>query len=456
METDTRLIYETKKLLFTKYKNFASELSSARISYRTDLKYHTAATDGKNIYFDPGYLAGLSDDDKIFLIAHELMHIKFRHMFRLFRNGAKKDQEVWNYVTDAIINANLERDGLKIKKGYVNRPDALNYSAEEFYDIVIREKERQQQNKKQEGDNSSDNGEGKEEYNENWQGDDHSLWEEAYQKKMKNENNDSSGSEAKDVEQSQKECVSYDEKSEFESNRQERKERALEEYNKRKESMLKKLSDESKSEEIKLGDVGSESDIISWELLLRREIEKTEVVWGNRRSIAENNYAYRLEEIDLEEDAETEAMIDVSGSVKLNMVKAFLRTLKSLLKHSKLKVGCFNERYWGMVEVKTNRDIDNFIIPEGARGTSARTEDWDLAVRSFTKKNEINKIVFTDGIPGPGNMPKDDLKGQNVIWIVYGNKNFKPCCGKVIHIPKEQLTKLNVTYVPDDTTKKIL
>ncbi len=143
-------------------------------------------------------------------------------------------------------------------------------------------------------------------------------------------------------------------------------------------------------------------------------------------------------------------MIDVSASVSLSMVKAFLRTLKSLLRHSKLRVGCFNEKYWGMVEIKSDKDINNFVIPEGARGTSSRTEDWDLAVRKFTKKKEINKIVFTDGIPGPGNMPKDDLKGENVIWIVYGNKNFKPCCGKVIHIPKEQLTKLNITYVEDD------
>ncbi len=143
-------------------------------------------------------------------------------------------------------------------------------------------------------------------------------------------------------------------------------------------------------------------------------------------------------------------MIDVSDSVELDMVKSFLRTLKPLLKQSKLKVGCFNEKFLGMVEIKTNKDIDNFSIPKNARGSSAWTEDWDLAVRKFTKKKEINKIVFTDGIPGPWNMPKDDLKGENVIWIVYGNKNFKPCCGKVIHIPKEQLTKLNITYVEDD------
>lgn len=49
------------------------------------------------------------------------------------------------------------------------------------------------------------------------------------------------------------------------------------------------------------------------------EIEKSETIWSQRRSIAENNFAYRLEENDIEEDAETQVMIDVSGSVNLNM-----------------------------------------------------------------------------------------------------------------------------------------
>lgn len=60
------------------------------------------------------------------------------------------------------------------------------------------------------------------------------------------------------------------------------------------------------------------------------------------------------------------------------------------------------------------------------------------------KKRGINKIVFTDGYPCPGTMPKEDLKKENVIWIVYGNKNFNPCCGKVINITEKQLEKLNL------------
>ena len=40
-------------------------------------------------------------------------------------------------------------------------------------------------------------------------------------------------------------------------------------------------------------------------------------------------------------------------------------------------------------------------------------------------------------------MPKEDFKRENVIWLVYGNKEFEPCCGKVIHITEKQLEKLH-------------
>ena len=36
-------------------------------------------------------------------------------------------------------------------------------------------------------------------------------------------------------------------------------------------------------------------------------------------------------------------------------------------------------------------------------------------------------------------MPGEDLKGKNVIWIVYGNEDFNPCCGKVIQVKEQQL-----------------
>ena len=546
MSANTDLIYDVKRKLLAKYPRFGSEIAGANIEFKDNLKYHTASTDGKNIYVDPNYFATLNENDRLFIIAHEIMHIKFKHMYRLKdKSGVKRDPELWGIAADAIVNANLERDGLTIKEGYVNMPEALNYSTEEFYQKLLREKEKKEQEKNnqnqeqeeskeqeqgnQQGSGQSDEqdnkkdkaqeqeqedekngnnenskqaenqeleknnqnqeqGESKEQEqgdqqgsgqsdeqdnkkdkaqeqedeknsnNENSkqaenqeldnnkdQGDDHSLWEEAFKEQQNSEKkgqrqNKNTQKQAKEQELAEEKQTDkdFDEREEFEDNRKEKREK----FKSRREKNEKDIRNTDK-ETIELGYIGKSKEEIDWKLLTRREIEKSETIWSQRRSIAENNYAYRLEENDIEDDAETEVMIDVSDSVDLKLVKSFLRQLKPLLQQSKLRVGCFNAKFWGLVDIKNERDIDNFTIPRKARENSAWTEDWDLAVRSFTKKREINKIVFTDGYPCPGNMPKEDLKRENIIWLVYGNKVFKPCCGKVINITERQLEQLH-------------
>lgn len=454
MSANTDLIYNVKRKMLAKYPRFGSEIAVANIEFKDNLKYHTAATDGKNIYVDPNYFASLSENDRLFTIAHEIMHIKFMHMFRLKdKSGVKRDPELWNIATDAIINANLERDGFTIKEGYVNMPEALDYSAEELYQKLLQEKEKKEQEQEDEQNSNNENSEqteNQESDNNKSQGDDHSLWEEAFKeqqnsgkKGQRQDKNTQKQSQKQTQEQDQEQeeeqiDTDFDERGEFEDNRKEKREK----FKSRREKTEKDIRNTDKGT-IELGDIGKSKEEIDWKLLIRKEIEKSETIWSQRRSIAENNYAYRLEENDIEDDAETEVMIDVSGSVDLELVKSFLRQLKPLLQQSKLRVGCFNEQFWGMVDIKNVREIDNFTIPRGARGHSAWTEDWDLAVRSFTKKREINKIVFTDGYPCPGTMPKEDLKRENIIWLVYGNKDFKPCCGKVINITEKQLEQLH-------------
>ena len=81
--TDIDSIFNIKRKLISRYSRFSSNVANCNIEYRKDLKYHTAATDGKNIYVDPDYFASLNEDDKLFVIAHKIMHIKFLHMYRL-------------------------------------------------------------------------------------------------------------------------------------------------------------------------------------------------------------------------------------------------------------------------------------------------------------------------------------------------------------------------------------
>ena len=452
MGINTDLIYDVKRKLLAKYPRFGSEIAISNIEFEDNLPYHTAATDGKNIYVDPNYFESLSENEKIFTIAHEIMHIKFMHMFRLKdKDGKKRDPKLWNIATDAIINANLERDGFTIKEGYVNMPEALNYSAEEFYQKLLEEKEKKQ-NEQQSGQNQnqgdeqnnnkekSDKDENQKSNEEKLQGDDHSLWEEAFKQQASKEKEQKQSNTQKKQDQQQAQGqeqvgeeqidMDFDERGEFEDNRKEKREK----FKSRREKAQKDIRS-TREEKIKLENIGQSKEAIDWKVLLRREVEKTETIWSQRRSIAENNYAYRLEENDIEDEAETEIMIDVSGSVNLGLVKAFLRQIKPILKQSKLRVGSFDTRFYGFVDINNLRDIDNFQV-SGRGGT-----DLDLPVRSFTKKREVNKIIFTDGYTA--RMPKEDLKKENVIWLVYGNKDFKPCCGKVINITEKQLERLH-------------
>lgn len=328
---------QNKKMLI-KYPRFGSEIATSKIEFRDDLKYHTAATDGNNVYVDPNYFTSLSEDDRLFLIAHEILHIKFMHP-----QSKSQEKENETEVSDEVT---------------------------------------------QRGDSN----------------------------------------------------IEFDEKSEFSENRKEK----IEKFKAKKSDTERKIRGELKdSATINFGDIGKGTNEINWKLLIHKAIENNQTIWSQRRSIAENNYAYRLEENEQEEEAITEVMIDVSGSVKLELIKAFLRELKSLLKESKLKVGCFNAEFWGMVDVKNEHDIDNFTIPKEARGHAAWTEDMDLAVRSFSKDRKVNKIVFTDGGTGYSTMPRRDLKNENIIWLVYGNERFRPCCGKVINVNEKQIKKIH-------------
>ncbi len=451
-----------RQILSIRYPVFASQIASTKFEYSTDLPSHTAATDGATIYFDPEYFKSLDDEEKLFVVAHEMLHIKFEHMRRLKTpSGKLRDMKLWNIATDAIINANLEQDGFKIKKGYVNMPEAINYSAEAFYEKLLSEQQAKQNPKNNAdkgkqgsfgsasgganggvGDSAIDAdsseakqaGDDAEPYDKNVT-DCHDLWEKALGKDAQ------ADSERKSIIQKIKEHyhgnqdqmpspVEIDESAMFRENREARRANAREYMH----------SYSMGGGEINLepfGKVEAAEPVVDWKWALKKafETDEYEAVWTRRKAIAENNYAYRLDEEKEEEVPETEVMLDISGSISAEQLKSFLQQLKPLLENSKLKVGFFaSEATKSFVEIKSNKDIDNLQIPKLRNGTNL-----DVAVRSFSKGKIVNKIVFTDGY---GYMPRDDLRSVvDLIWILSDKHNFSPCCGRVIfmeHGPQER------------------
>ena len=489
----------------------------------------TACTDGKSIYYSPKFFAKLSDEEKVFVYAHEVMHVAFNHIMR----SKGRHHKLWNIATDSVINQILKEENLPIVKGGVNIEETINKSAEEMYEKLLKEREEKRKQKEEEeknkqkennsqtpqgspeqqgdgqeqeenpqnqvnnnqqeenneqnnqadneqtenpaGEEQRDNGDSEEENSDAENSDDendatsddeedgdefdediyddlddenedighadHQIWKQAIEEMERQlaeqAGNAGGGSGEEGISDGER---SKGEEGEFEkgfvsNNKEER----AQQIQRARQMIERSKADSTPSSGHSFGDVGEVKrgeEVVDWKKLLKNSIEKEEMRWSYRRSSAENNYMARVEELESDGQAETEVMLDVSGSVNEKMVKEFLRQLKPILKQSKLKVGCFDEFVYDFKEIKTKDDIDNFQI----MATSQWTENWDAAVRAFSRKKEVNKIIFTDGYPCPGTMPKEDLKSKNVIWIVYGNKDFNPCCGKVIYVDKKQFT----------------
>ena len=139
---------------------------------------------------------------------------------------------------------------------------------------------------------------------------------------------------------------------------------------------------------------------------------------------------------------ETEIVIDTSGSINDNLLKNFLKECKNILQHSKLKVGCFDTKFYGFNEIRTEKDIENMKFVGGG-GT-----DFNIAVNAFSRRVE-NKIIFTDGQALMPNMALD------AIWIVFGTTKINPKGGKVIYIDDEQFKRLSYSELSTDENKRI-
>lgn len=68
-------------------------------------RFPTAATDGKNVYYNPKFMDSLKPEEQLFVMAHELLHAAFLHINRWKQHaGNKESQEVWNIAGDYLIN----------------------------------------------------------------------------------------------------------------------------------------------------------------------------------------------------------------------------------------------------------------------------------------------------------------------------------------------------------------
>ncbi len=452
-----------KRKMLVKYPFFGSVL--ANVKYQEDKKIPTAATDGHVIFYNPDFLGKLDTSEQTFVFAHEVCHIAFNHILR----SEGKETQLWNIATDGVINQFLKKDGLKMVEGGVDIADAINYNAEDLYEKLLKEAPKMKANSSsdqgQSGGSDSQSQSGSlggqpQDNKQNSSGNDgsqnddkskqdvghdsHSMWADAVKKakeekekkgqKDKEQTNQNNGSSNKfkdtsekgneELKEKQDELQKMGEKDAFDENRKEKK-KQLEDL---RDNIMDQISQGMSSDGSyrNTNNIGVARPIIDWRYALKEAV-KHDVDWSYQNATIESGVIVpHLEEFPV---PETEIVIDTSGSINEELLKNFLREAKNILKYSKLKVGCFDTRFYGFHDIRTEKDIDDMKF-QGGGGTN-----FNVAVNAFTNRVE-NKIIFTDG---EASMP---TKAVDAIWLVFGGRNINPKGGKVIKITREQLNRL--------------
>ncbi|HEY0756507.1 MAG TPA: VWA-like domain-containing protein [Ktedonobacteraceae bacterium] len=93
-------------------------------------EYPTAATDGRDVYISPEFWRALTSEERLGLMAHEVMHAALLHVQR----RGKRDPLIWNLAADIVVNGLvLGQQGFALPKGHVHNQSLEHLSVEEIY-----------------------------------------------------------------------------------------------------------------------------------------------------------------------------------------------------------------------------------------------------------------------------------------------------------------------------------
>src|SRR5262245_59402362 len=87
--------------------------------------FPTMATDGKTHFYNPDFIATLTQNELLGVQRHESEHDARRHHSR---RGARDPKE-WNIATDYAINIDLVDEGVTLPKGALVDPQYRGWSA---------------------------------------------------------------------------------------------------------------------------------------------------------------------------------------------------------------------------------------------------------------------------------------------------------------------------------------
>lgn len=89
----------------------------------------TACTDGRAMYYNPKFVAPLTDKQLVFLLCHEVLHVVFEHLGRA--NDLSHEKFLGNLAADFAVNQVIVEESIGAPIGqYISFNDLMNYDKE--------------------------------------------------------------------------------------------------------------------------------------------------------------------------------------------------------------------------------------------------------------------------------------------------------------------------------------
>lgn len=374
IETQNRISKAKVKLILKGSNVFLSTLA-LNLSTIVEEGVGTACTDGTTIKFDPKFVESLSDDELVFLVAHETWHVAFMHMFR----RGPRDPQRWNCAADYVINNMLIASGFTMIQGGLSDSRYEGMSAEEVYELLPENPQDLPENP-QDGD-----------FTEPSNGD---------------SNSEGSGSSESKAEAQQK--------------------------------VQDAIMNAATAAQMQ-GDPGSVPGHIQrlldemfnpklpWQVILANYMSaktKAEKSWSRRNKRFKSVYLpSRLSE----SMGNVNIYVDASGSVSQEDFQAYITEMHDIrdsLKPELMKVVAFDTSIKEEFVMERGEEID--VSFQGGGGTCIEP----VVAHAEQEETDVT-IIFTDGYFGDVDYSRIP---NSVIWIIVGNPNWTCPVGKIIHM----------------------
>jgi predicted metal-dependent peptidase len=93
----------------------------------------SAATDGRDIFFNPEFLKSLPTEQQDGLVLHEILHAALLHPSRL----REREPELWNIAADIVVNGMiLRQSGFELPPGGLRDEQLEHFNVEEVYELL--------------------------------------------------------------------------------------------------------------------------------------------------------------------------------------------------------------------------------------------------------------------------------------------------------------------------------